>query len=215
MLYLKTRSSSIPSITPPAALAPLTAGHHAGPKSYYQWQNFYDEAPQAEEMITRSYSNEASETRSDKYFLLPGRKNTITRMIDDKAIDVRRMIGTHGPLEQWEASVKTRFPIRRSFAAMIGQYVPRLRPSLSSVSDAEDVTEKWSRKSKLFDTVKKRRVFNRGSVQAVLSDVEIDGTRHRSIALTSRRPETLLAEIKRLGLKPKANTNFSAFLLAE
>lgn len=216
MLYLKTRDHSThTSATPPVALRPLSSGHRNGPTTYYQWRNFYDDTPQAADKIDDSYSNETSETRLDKYFLLPGRKNTITRMTDDKAIDVRRMVGTHGPLEEWEASVETAFPIKRSFAAMIGQYVPRLRGSISSAADASDVTDSWSRKSKFFETVKTRRVMKRGAVRAVLSDVKIDGKRHMSIALTSARPDAILAEIKRLGLKPKANTNFGAFLMAD
>lgn len=215
MLYMKTRNpSTLSSATPPAALRPLSAGHQQGPKTFYQWRNFYDETPQAADRIEASYSRETSERRTDRYFLLPGRKNTITRMTDDKAIDVRRMVGSHGPLEEWEASVATKFPIKRSFAAMIGQYVPRLRGSISSAADAGDVAESWARKSKCFETQKTRRVMKRGDVRAVVSDVNVEGKTHKSIALTSDRPEAIMDEIKRLGLKPKANTNFSAFLLA-
>lgn len=215
MLYSNTRAQhSHISVTPRNTAIARPGLIPAGASTYFQWRNFFGKTPDAQAMIDRDYEAQDTQIREEKYFLLPGRKNTITRMIDDEAIHVTRMVGAHGPLEEWEISVKTQFPIKRSFAAMIGQYAPRLRGSVSSASDAGDVAESWSRKAKYFRTVKTRRIFKRGRVKAIVSDVEIDGAPEKSIALMSRSPDALLSEIKRLGLKPKANTNFSARLLS-
>ena len=215
MLYLNNQASSLHGTqTSPASIQPLNNSHRTGPDTFYQWRNFYDETPEAVAEIEDSYEEVKSETRLDKYFLLPGRKNTITRMIDDKVVEVRRMIGTEGPIEEWEQSISSKFPIRRSFGAMIGQYIPRLRGAISSVVDADSLTESWSRKSKFYETNKTRKIMSRNDVKAVISEVEVDGETHKSIALMADRPEPLLKEIKRLGLKPKANTHYGAFLTA-
>lgn len=194
-------------------MQPITHTKRTGPEKFYQWRNFFDHSPEAIETIKDSYQPVKEETRLDKYFLLPGRMNTITRMMDDEVVEVRRMIGTEGPLEEWERSIRSTFPIKRSFGAMIGQYIPRLRGSISSAADAESLTESWSRKSRFFKTIKDRKLFKRQSVQAEISRVKVGGEKHISVALISDRPEPLLKEIKRLGLKPKANTHFGAFLL--
>jgi len=122
------------------------------------------------------------------------------------------MISANGPLEQWERSVKTTFPMKRTTASIIGTYVPKFRGSCSSVADAASLTDALSKKSRYYEANLKRRRFERNGVSAELETVTIEGKTKISIALRGENPTTLIGEVEALGLKGTENTHFGAYL---
>ncbi|RKQ70737.1 hypothetical protein DES40_0036 [Litorimonas taeanensis] len=194
-------------------ISPAAAHRHANrPDRFYQWRNFFEDYPEALDIIETEYELTNEDSRNDKYFIVPGRSNMITRMINDEVLEIRSMISTNGPLEQWERSIKTTFPLKRTTSSMIGTYIPRFRGSCSSVADAETLTDSLSKKSKYYQTEMTRRIFETEDLRIEVAKITFEKREYTSIAITSEKAETVLSTLKRLGLKPTANQHYGAFL---
>ena len=191
-----------------------TAAHrHANrPDRFYQWRNFFEERPEILDVIEAEFDLTEEETRSDKYFIVPGRINMITRMRNDEMLEIRSMISTDGPLEQWERSIQTAFPLKRTTSSMIGTYIPRFRGSCSSVADAGSLADALSKKSKYYETKLKRRLFEEDDMRVEVSTITFEETDYISVAITSKSSDVVLNALKRFGFKPTANQHYGAFL---
>lgn len=182
------------------------------PDRFYQWRNFFEDRPDAVDQIEEEFELVTEETRHDKYFIVPGRSNMITRMTDSDMLEIRSMISTDGPLEQWERSIKTAFPLKRTTSSMIGTYIPRFRGCCSSVVDAESLTDALSKKSKFYRTTLSRRMFEDKDLRVEVSNLTFEEKEFTTIAISSESSDKALAALKRFGFKPRANQNYGAFL---
>jgi len=186
-----------------------------GPDRFYQWRGFFDDNSELDDIVQvveKEFAPQYETDHTDKYFLLPGRSNTITTLCDDETLEVHTMISADGPLEQWERSVKTTFPMKRTTASIIGTYVPKFRGSCSSVADAASLTDALSKKSRYYEAKLKRRTFERNGVSAEIETVDVDGKMKISIVLRGEDPVALKGEVDALGLKAAENTHFGAYL---
>ncbi len=186
-----------------------------GPDRFYQWRGFFDDNSELDDIvqiIEKEFTAEYDTENVDKYFLLPGRSNTITTLCDNETLEVHTMISSQGSLEQWERSVKTTFPMKRTTASIIGTYVPKFRGSCSSVADAASLTDALSKKSRYYEANLKRRKFERNGVSAEIETIDVDGKTKISIALRGEDPAALMSEVETLGVKGTQNTHFGAFL---
>lgn len=186
-----------------------------GPDRFYQWRGFFEDNSELDDIVQiveKEFTAEYESDNVDKYFLLPGRSNTITTLCDDETLEVHTMISAQGPLEQWERSVKTTFPMKRTTASIIGTYVPKFRGSCSSVADAASLTDALSKKSRYYEAKLNRRCFTRNGVTAEIETVDVDGKSKISIALRSEDATSLAGEVDALGLKGAENTHFGAYL---
>jgi hypothetical protein len=186
-----------------------------GPDRFYQWRGFFDDNSELDDIvqvIEKEFTEKGSSDHTDRYFLLPGRSNTITTLCDDETLEVHTMISANGPLEQWERSVKTTFPMKRTTASIIGTYVPKFRGSCSSVADAESLTDALSKKSRYYEANLNRRQYERNSVSVEIETVDVNGKQKISIALRGENPQALMGEVEALGLKASENTHFGNFL---
>ena len=134
-------------------------------------------------------------------------------MIDDTRFEVRSLVNDNEPLELWERSISTNFPLKRTTSATIGSAIPRFRGSLNSVMTPDSLCESLQRKSKYFETTKSRQVFKKDSIKAEISEIVVDGETQFSIALQSKDKEAILALIKAFGFKPADNTNIADHLM--
>lgn len=186
-----------------------------GPDRFYQWRGFFDDNSELDDIVQvveKEFATHEETDHTDRYFLLPGRSNTITTLCDNETLEVHTMISANGPLEQWERSVKTTFPMKRTTASIIGTYVPKFRGSCSSVADAASLTDALSKKSRYYEANLKRRRFERNGVSAEIETVNVDGKVKISIALRGQDATALMNEVEALGLKASENTHFGAFL---
>ena len=186
-----------------------------GPDRFYQWRGFFDDNTDLDDIvqiIEKEFTAEYESDNLDKYFLLPGRSNTITTLCDDETLEVHTMISAQGPLEQWERSVKTTFPMKRTTASIIGTYVPKFRGSCSSVADAASLTDALSKKSRYYEATLNRRKFERNGVSAEVETITVNGKEKISIALRSEDSMALSREVDALGLKGTPNVHFGAYL---
>ncbi len=194
-------------------ITPTAAHRHANrPDRFFQWRNFFDERPEVLDVIEAEFDLAEEETRSDKYFIVPGRSNMVTRLRNDEVLEIRSMVSADGPLEQWERSIQTTFPLKRTTSSMIGTYIPRFRGSCSSVADAESLTDSLSKKSKYYETELKRRIFEEDELRVEVSTITFAETDFISVAVTSNSAEKVLSALKRFGFKPTANQHYGAFL---
>jgi len=204
MLYLDNRP-----------LNPSRRSAANGPDRFYQWRGFFDDNSELDDIVQvveKEFAEQETTDHTDKYFLLPGRSNTITTLCDNETLEVHTMISANGPIEHWERSVKTTFPMKRTTASIIGTYVPKFRGSCSSVADAASLTDALSKKSRYYEANLKRRRFERNGVSAELETVTIEGKTKISIALRGENPTALTREVEALGLKGTENTHFGAYL---
>jgi len=186
-----------------------------GPDRFYQWRGFFDDNSELDDIvqiIEKEFTSQHEADHTDKYFLLPGRSNTITTLCDDETLEVHTMVSADGLLEQWERSVKTTFPMKRTTASIIGTYVPKFRGSCSSVADAASLTDALSKKSRYYEAKLKRRKFERNGVSAEIETVDVNGKVKISIALRGEDPKAIIGEVDALGLKGSDNTHFGAYL---
>jgi len=180
---------------------------------YFQWQTFKADTQELREKIESDFEPVKAETRTEKYFLIPGRRNVMPRMIDDTRFEVRSLVNDNEPLELWERSISTSFPLKRTTSATIGSAIPRFRGSLNSVMTPDSLCESLQRKSKYFETTKSRQVFKKDNIKAEISEIEVDGEIQFSISLQSKDKEAILELIKAFGLKPADNTNITDHLM--
>lgn len=186
-----------------------------GPDRFYQWRGFFDDNSELDDivqLIEKEFSEHGDSDHTDRYFLLPGRSNTITTLCDNETLEVHTMISAQGPLEQWERSVKTTFPMKRTTASIIGTYVPKFRGSCSSVADAESLTDALSKKSRYYEANLNRRHYERNSVAVEIETIDVNGKKKISISLRGEDPVALKTEVDALGLKASENTHFGAYL---
>lgn len=194
-------------------VSPAAAHRHANrPDRFYQWRNFFEDRPEALDIIEGDYELTEEAPRNDKYFIVPGRSNMITRLINDETLEIRSMISTAGALEQWERSIRTTFPLKRTTSSMIGTYIPRFRGSCSSVVDARSLTDSLSKKSKYYETEMTRRVFDDQDLRIEVANIKFDKRDYTSVAVTSQSNEKVLGALKRFGFKPTANQHYGSFL---
>lgn len=180
---------------------------------FFQWRTFKSDTQELREKIENDFQSVKSETRTEKYFLIPGRRNVMPRMIDDERFEVRSKLNDNEPIELWERSVSTSFPMKRTTSATIGSAIPRFRGSLNSVATADSLCESLQRKSKYFEAVKSREVFKKGKVTAEISEIEIDGEVQYSIAIQSSEKKPIMDIIEAYGLKSADNMNIADHLL--
>jgi len=180
---------------------------------YFQWQTFSAETQELREKIESDFEPVKSETRNEKYFLIPGRRNVMPRMIDNTRFEVRSLVNDNEPLELWERSISTNFPLKRTTSATIGSAIPRFRGSLNSVMTPDSLSESLQRKSKYFETTKSRQVFKKDNIKAEISEIEVDGQTQFSIVLQSKDKEAILELIGAYGLKPVDNKNIADHLM--
>ncbi len=186
-----------------------------GPDRFYQWRGFFDDNSELDDIvqvIEKEFTEHGESTHNDKYFLLPGRSNTITTLCDNETLEVHTMVSADGTLEQWERSVKTTFPMKRTTASIIGTYVPKFRGSCSSVADAESLTDALSKKSRYYEANLSRRHYERNNVSVEIETVDVNGKSKISIALRGDNPKAIMSEVEALGLKASDNTHFGAYL---
>ena len=134
-------------------------------------------------------------------------------MIDDTRFEVRSLVNDNEPLELWERSISTDFPLKRTTSATIGSAIPRFRGSLNSVMTPDSLSESLQRKSKYFETTKSRQVFKKDNIKAEISEIEMDGQTQYCIALQSKDKEAIIELISAYGLKPVDNTNIADHLM--
>lgn len=180
---------------------------------FFQWRTFKPDTQELREKIQAEFEPVKSETRTEKYFLLPGRRNVVPRMIDDKTFEVQSRLNDNEPIEHWERSISTSFPIKRTTSASIGTAVPRFRGSLNSVATPDSLTESLQRKSKYFETTKSREIFKKGKITAEISEFEIDGVMQYSIAIQSAEKQPIMELMEAYGLKPADNINTADYLM--
>ena len=186
-----------------------------GPDRFYQWRGFFDDNSELDDIvqiIEKEFSEHGDSNHIDRYFLLPGRSNTITTLCDNETLEVHTMISAQGPLEQWERSVKTTFPMKRTTASIIGTYVPKFRGSCSSVADAASLTDALSKKSRYYEANLNRRHYERNSVSVEIENIDVGGKKKISISLRGEDPAALMGEVEALGLNASENTHFGAYL---
>ena len=186
-----------------------------GPDRFYQWRGFFDDNSELDDIVQvveKEFEDNGSSDHTDRYFLLPGRSNTITTLCDNETLEVHTMVSADGPLEKWERSVKTTFPMKRTTASIIGTYVPKFRGSCSSVADAESLTDALSKKSRYYEANLNRRHYERNSVSVEIESIDVHGKKKISIALRSEDPKSLMGEVEALGLTPSENTHFGNYL---
>ncbi|WP_026940803.1 hypothetical protein [Hellea balneolensis] len=180
---------------------------------FFQWRTFKSDTQDLREKIESDFKSVKSETRTEKYFLIPGRRNVMPRMIDDELFEVRSKLNDNEPVELWERSISTSFPMKRTTSATIGSAIPRFRGSLNSVATPDSLCESLQRKSKYFEAKKSREVFKKGKVTAEISEIEIDGEIQYSIAIQSTEKKPIMDLIEAYGLKSADNTNIADHLL--
>ena len=186
---------------------------HPFTERFFQWRTFKPDTEDLRAKIESDFEQLKTETRSEKYFLIPGRRNVMPRMIDDTRFEVRSLVNDNEPLELWERSISTNFPLKRTTSATIGSAIPRFRGSLNSVMTPDSLCESLQRKSKYFETTKSRQVYKKDGMKAEISEIVVDGQTQYSIALQSKDKDAILELIKAFGFKPADNTNIADHLM--
>ncbi|MDB2438987.1 hypothetical protein N9W89_09750 [Hellea sp.] len=192
---------------------PVNTHRRTSAERFFQWRTFKTDTQELRDKIVADFKSVKTETRNEKYFLIPGRRNVMPRMIDDTTFEIRSKINDNEPVELWERSITTSFPMKRTTSATIGCAIPRFRGSLNSVATPDSLSESLQRKSKFFEAVKCREIYKKGNVTAEISEIEIDGKKEYSVAIQSSEEQPILDLIKECGLKPADNMNIADHFL--
>lgn len=184
------------------------------PKRRFEWRDYLEDSQESEALIRERFDFDKKETRLDKFFLLPGRRNQIAKMNDNEVFEIKTLIDEEGPLEVWETTVKSTVPMRRTLAKMIATRIPKFSGPVVGSMTADELVDSLSKKTRFYKVKAKREFFKRGDVTARISQTKVNDTDVLSIAFESPRAEPLLEELKALGLRKRDNTNVGEFLLS-
>lgn len=201
MIYLNSRPIAKPR-------------HQHMPARRFEWRFWADDTVEIVEKIVERYTFEKKERNTDRYFLVPGRANQISRLNDDETFEIRTLIDHDSPLELWETSVKSTIPMKRSLASMIGVRIPKFSGPVTAAMSPEDLTETLKKKSHFYCVNNRRKIFKRGNITVKIAKVHVNDNEAISIAFESPDAEPLMAELKALGLRGTKNVNFGGFLRA-
>jgi len=188
--------------------------HQHMPARRFEWRFWAEDMPEIVEKIADRYTFEKKEQNTDRYFLVPGRANQISRLNDDETFEIRTLIDHDSPLELWETSVKSTIPMQRSQASMIGMSIPQFSGPVTSAMSPEDLTETLKKKSRFYKVKNHRKVFKYGNITVKVTKVHVNDNEAVSVAFESPEAEPLIAELKALGLRGMENVNFGGFLQA-
>lgn len=187
---------------------------HNQPARRFEWRLWADDMPEIVEQIEERYTFEKKEKNEDRYFLLPGRANQISRLKDDETFEIRTLINQDGPLELWETSVESQIPMKRSLASMIATRIPKFSGAVTGAQSPEDLTENLKKKSRFYKVKNRRKIFKRGKITVKIAKVHVNDNEAISVAFESPEAEPLMKELKALGLRDTENVNFGGFLHA-
>lgn len=179
----------------------------------FEWRDFMDDTQESVDLIRERFEFEGDDVRTEKFFLLPGRQDQITKLNNDETFEIKTLVEEAGPLELWETTIKSEVPMRRTLAKTIASRIPKFSGPVVSAMTPEELTEGLKTKSRYFRVKRKREIFKRGDVTARITREKIDEDHALSIAFESPWAEPLLNELKALGLGVRKNTNFGRFLL--
>jgi len=102
---------------------PVTPARRSMTERFFQWRTFQSDTQELREKIEADFKSVKSDTRQEKYFLIPGRRNVMPRMIDDTTFEIRSKLNDNEPVELWERSISTSFPLKRTTSATIGSAI--------------------------------------------------------------------------------------------
>lgn len=84
-----------------------------GPDRFYQWRGFFDDNSELDDIvqiIEKDFTEKGTSDHIDRYFLLPGRSNTITTLCDNETLEVHTMVSAEGALEKMGAQCENNLP---------------------------------------------------------------------------------------------------------
>lgn len=155
-----------------------------GPDRFYQWRGFFDDNSELDDIvqiIEKDFTEKGTSDHIDRYFLLPGRSNTITTLCDNETLEVHTMVSAEGALEKWERSVKTTFP-------MSGQ-----QPLLSGLmyrNSAVLVLLLRMRKASQTRCLKSHAIMKRTSIAAIMSAMMSRSKSRTSTCMGKRKSQS-------------------------
>lgn len=179
----------------------------------FEWQDFPSDSQASEALIKERFEFDRDETRLDRFFLLPERRDQIIKMNDNEVFQIDTLVDAEGPLEVWETTVESKIPMRQTLAKTIASRIPKFSGAVAGSFTAEELSENLSRKSRFFKVKVKREIYKRGDVTAKISRTKVNDLETVSISFESPEAEPLLTELQAMGMKRRENTNVGTFLL--
>lgn len=179
----------------------------------WEWRTFGDSFGSAEAELCRWLS--AGESEGDERYLLTVDGDNVKIRDDLLDIKVLREVDDRG-LERWEPTLKASFPLDGPTLATTFAALRRPLPVLSreAYSPEQLMTELIEATTIRVADVHKRRVrYTLGDCMGELTDLEVDGTPIRTLALESIDPAAVIAQVAALGLTDRVNTSVPRALL--
>lgn len=195
---------------------PLTRQPHKNsPQRRFEWRDFIQEGQNQVQDIRDRFEFDKEETCVDRFFLLPGRRNQISRLNQNDTFFINTLVEESGPLELWETTVESKVPMKRTLAQKIAALIPKFSGPVIGSMTPDELSESLQRKTRFYEVQTTREIFKRGDVTAKVSRAQIGETQVLSIAFESPDAEPLLSELKALGLRRRENTNYGTYLLGQ
>jgi exopolyphosphatase / guanosine-5'-triphosphate,3'-diphosphate pyrophosphatase len=180
----------------------------------WEWRTFGGPLEAVEAELRRW--DHRGESESDEHYLLTAEGDNVK--IRDELLDIKvlREVDQRG-LERWEPTLKAAFPLDASTLAMVFEALRRPLPEFARQAYSQDqlLSELIEPTAVRVAPVHKRRVrYVLGQCMAELSDLEVDGSPIRTLALESIDPAAVVAQVAALGLQDRVNTSVPRALLS-
>lgn len=158
------------------------------------------------------YDFRTEETRTDTYFLIPGRNDLLVKLRGMVQLDVKACLGWQGPLELWHRALETRFPLSEAGREALSRLSPGLsRSSAGMVSPAEAILQ-LGQAGPPRAISKSRRLSTVSGLQVELTSVTDRCVTRWTLAYECPDADRLTAELNALSLSQMDNLNYGAAL---
>lgn len=202
MLYVDSRP-----VNPFAKSAPSN-------KRCHEYGLYDDDARAVADKVRERFGAGTTSAQRERIFLLPGRRDMVTRMIGDDLLEVRRRVDEEDGVEVWEEMANGTVPLQRTISAMVAAQVPHFRSAMLTYREPEALADGLSKKAKVFEGQNAIEVIDAGDVKIyVTTHTYNEDAPFVSVVLRADNAATIRKFVDELHMAVPSNTNIGDYLL--
>jgi hypothetical protein len=159
--------------------------------------------------LRAKYAFAGAETRTDRYFLVPGRRNVMPKLRGGERLEVKVQRRVRRSLQLWEMVLSAGFPLHKEDMAILSLHLSGQVPSLSAGASPQAVSAELAYATEVFDVQKQRILYDRAGLTAELC-IAASGARWAcSLAFECEEAGPVVAELERIGLQGFPNLSYA------
>jgi hypothetical protein len=196
------------------ASAPIARPAPAGGGERYEFRIFRTDLAPFAALLDAIAARAGSAASCDRYVLVDGMLDASLKL-RGRALELKTLEGTRGPLERWTAAGRVALPARgRALGAILARGGLGAAPPERSFADALELAGWLAGRpgARVLVVRKRRQGYLLPDARAETAALQVGGRALRSLAVEGEDPAAVLRLVRRLGLPAGENTSYSRLL---